>query len=92
MRRLTALICVLLLDLSCTITVVPSCIDRVTGLPRHRDEDRLRDEMQRLELQIRDEPDGERREQLRERFRQVFQRLEEIAAEQRRRAEPHGER
>jgi hypothetical protein len=48
--------------------VVPSRVDRMTGLPRHPDEARLRDEMRRLELAIRDEPDDARREEPRRRF------------------------
>jgi hypothetical protein len=71
--------------------VVPSCVDRVTDLPRHPDEVRLRDEMRKLELSVRDEADDARREELRQRFCEVYQRLEAIGREQRRQAEPRDE-
>jgi hypothetical protein len=91
MSRLHLILTGVLAFLLAVSAVVPSCVDRMTGLPRHRDEDRLRDEMRHLELEIRDEQEGPRKEELRGRFRDVYDRLEEIAAEQRRRA-PQGER
>jgi hypothetical protein len=92
MSRMTALISALLLALSCAVTVVPPCVSVWTADRPHPDEVRLRDAMRRLELAIRDEPDGARREWLRERFREVYDRLEEIGREQRRRAERQDER
>jgi hypothetical protein len=74
------------------LAVVPSCVDRMTGLPRHPEEALLRDEMRHLEIAIRDEPDDARREELRQGFREVYERLEAIGAEQRRRAERQDER